>query len=287
MVWFFLFIFGLAVGSFLNVVALRYDGDHFVLNPRVIGGRSRCPHCRKKLHWYELVPIVGFLLQRGRCRHCHVKIGYWYPAVELLSGLIFVLVPLRLGGAITGAASMLPLALYAAVWIAAFEAFLLVAYIDMRLGIIPDELNVALLLLAFAGIWVSLAYFGAANHSFFGSYAAALGLQDSVWTNHVIGALFGVLLFGGIVLATRGRGMGAGDAKFALPLGLLFGWPDILLIAMIAFIIGGGFGIGLIASGRKTMKSTVPFGPFLVIGATVAFFWGSALFRWYFHMVGL
>src|SRR5581483_8885445 len=91
-----LFVFGLAIGSFLNVVALRYDGNRFVLDPKAIGGRSHCPHCKKTLQWYELIPLASFAIQRGKCRGCGVRIGFRYPFVEFLSGLIFALVPLRL-----------------------------------------------------------------------------------------------------------------------------------------------------------------------------------------------
>lgn len=287
MLWFFLFVFGVAIGSFLNVVALRYDGDHFLFDPKMIGGRSHCPHCKKQLQWFELIPIVSFLIQRGRCRKCKHKIGIRYVALELLSGLIFVLVPLRFSAVAYLAANTSSLIGFSAIWVIVLEIFLLIAYIDLLLGIIPDELNIALIIMGAISVWFMAATFGIGNPSFFGEYASIFGLQGNVWINHLVAAAFGTLFFGGLVALTRGKGMGMGDVKFALPLGLLFGWPDILLLAAFAFVIGGIYGLFAITIDKKTMKSAVPFAPFLVIAACITFFWGSALFNWYFHMIGL
>lgn len=267
MPWLILFLFGIAVGSFLNVLALRYDGEHFVLSPKKIGGRSHCPHCKKTLRWFELIPVVSWVIQGGRCRRCGQAIGWYYPLVELLSGIIFVVAP-------------------SALWIIIFEILLLIAYIDIRLTIIPDELNIALGIAAIAVIAVS-ATSSTLNQSSFGLYASVFGLQGNIWLNHIVGAIVGGGIFGAIVAATRGRGMGMGDVKLGVPLGLLFGWPDIFIIAIMAFIIGGIFGVALIAGGQKTMKSAVPFGPFLVAASAIAFFAGAPIFDTYFHMLGL
>ena len=276
-----LFIFGIAIGSFLNVVALRYDGERFLFSAKKLGGRSRCRKCRRNLRWFELIPIISYAIQGGRCRRCHTVIGWQYPFVEFLSGLIFFIIPIHF------AASPQFLAL-SIIWVVVFEMLLLVAYIDILLGIIPDELNIALAIVGVLATWfLGMTTIGGANQSFFGMFAAIFGLQANIWVNHILAALFGAAFFGAIVAATRGKGMGLGDVKLAFPLGLLFGWPDILVIAMMAFVIGGAFGLALISSGKKTMKSAVPFGPFLVLASTIAFFAGSALFSWYFHAIGI
>lgn len=282
-----LFIFGLAIGSFLNVVALRYDGDHFLFDPKMIGGRSHCPHCKTTLRWFELFPLFSFLFQGGKCRTCKVKLGIQYPMMELLSGIIFVAVPLRFSFVSYLVAHPSDFLLLSALWIVVFEVLLLISYIDILLGIIPDELNLALLVVGFLDVFFLAKDFGIGNSSFFGIFAVIFGLQTNVWINHLVGALFGVIFFGALVAVTRGRGMGMGDVKFALPLGLLFGWPDILIIAMIAFILGGGFGLIAIFTGKKTMKSAVPFGPFLVVAVVIAFFWGSFLLNGYLHIMGI
>ena len=275
-----LFIFGLAIGSFLNVLALRYDGERWDT-----GGRSRCPHCGHTLRWFELIPLISFIIQGGKCRNCRAKIGWKYPLVELLSAAIFVAVPWRFAAypwlAPTG------WYIFSAFWIVAFELLLLVAYIDLRLEIVPDELVVVLGALAiFETIFVA-AYVGAPWQSFVGPYAAVFWWYGNAWAGHIAGAVFGGGFFALLVIATRGKGMGMGDVKLGIPLGLLFGWPDILILYAAAFIIGSVVGLASIARGIKSRKSPIPFVPFLALGAAFVFFLGTGFFSWYFRIIGL
>jgi prepilin signal peptidase PulO-like enzyme (type II secretory pathway) len=246
MVWFFLFIFGLAIGSFVNVVATRYDGEHFLFANKVIGGRSHCDGCKKTLQWFELIPLFSFVMQGGRCRTCKAKLSVQYPLVELASGLIFLFVPLALAPSIA-----------AIFWIIVFESLLLMTLIDIELGIIPDEICIFLTVL---GIVLAI------NNDPVSRLIAAL----------VAGAFFGLL-----ILITKGKGMGMGDLKLAIPLGLLFGWPTIALVLMFAFLTGAVAGLIAIAFQKNTMKGTIAFGPFLAIGAAIVFFWGPSLVTWY------
>ena len=273
-----LFVLGLAIGSFLNVLALRYNGDHFVFDAKVIGGRSHCPHCHHQLAWYELFPLVSYHVQGGRCRHCRARIGFQYPLVEFLSGLIFAFVPLQFPG----------LPVVAALWIAALEVVLLIAYIDLRLQIVPDELNVLLGAVAIFTAIFTVGALGPHNLSFFSPTLAALaGLQDNFWLAHLAGAAFGGGFFALLILLTRGRGMGWGDVKFGIPLGFLFGWPDIAVLYGVAFVVGAIVGSVFLARKEKTMGSALPFVPFLAVGTAVAVFFGSPLFGWYAHAIGL
>jgi prepilin signal peptidase PulO-like enzyme (type II secretory pathway) len=257
-----LFLFGIIFGSFLNVVILRYDGEHFLFNAKMLGGRSHCMHCRETLRWFELVPIASFLIQGGRCRRCKVKLNIQYPIVELLSGLLFVFVPLAVG-----------VSIFAAVlWVAVFEALLVMAVIDIRLGIIPDEIN---LFLTVAGIALAIIA------------AASLGGQESILWAKLTGAVVAGAFFGALIAITRGKGMGMGDLKLVIPLGLIFGWPGIVLVMMLSFIIGAVVGVFAIMRGKKSMKGTLPFGPFLALGAVAVFFWGSAIIGWYFSLLGI
>jgi prepilin signal peptidase PulO-like enzyme (type II secretory pathway) len=284
-----LFIFGTAIGSFLNVVTLRYDGDRFLFDTKMIGGRSHCAHCKKTLRWFELVPIVSFLLQGGRCLRCKARLTMQYPIVELISGMIFVLVPFSLGvGAVPAASSVsAPLICIAVLWVVMFEALLVMSIIDIRLGIIPDEINVFLGVIGIFLMILSAGYFGAANHSLLGSYAAIFGWQGNVLLAKIIGAAFGGLFFAALIAVTRGKGMGMGDLKLAIPLGLLFGWPDIIFLLVFAFVIGAATGVFAIVRGKNSMKGTLPFGPFLALGAATIFFWGPQLFSWYFSLLGV
>ncbi|HUC31365.1 MAG TPA: prepilin peptidase [Candidatus Paceibacterota bacterium] len=290
MVWFILFIFGLAFGSFLNVVALRYDGEHFLLDTKLIGGRSHCVQCGRTLRWFELMPLVSFLIQGGRCRRCKARLSIQYPIVELLSGLIFVFVPLYIigaGGGATPASIAVPLVIISILWIAVFEALLVMALIDIRLGIVPDEINIFLGALGIFLAIFSAGYFGAANDLFLGPYAAIFGWQGSVMLAKIIGAAVAGAFFALLIAVTRGKGMGMGDLKLAIPLGLIFGWPDIIFVLMFAFVIGAAAGLLAIARGRNTMKGTLPFGPFLALGAAAVFFWGAPIFGWYFSLLGI
>jgi len=283
MTWFFLFVFGAAIGSFLNVVDLRYDGDHFVFDAKVLGGRSHCPHCKKTLHWYELIPVVSFVIQGGRCRGCKRRISFQYPVVEAISGLVFLFVPFRMA-AVHGGAVNLPLAV---LWIAAFETLLLISLIDLKLGIIPDELNAAVGVIGiFIGIMLA-GNLGLENASLIGPYALIFGGQMNIWLARIAGALAGGAFFSALVFVTRGKGMGMGDVKLALAMGLLFGWPDIALAVAAAFMLGAIAGIALMAFRKKTMQSSLPFGPFLAMGAAVIFFFGIELVSGYFRLMGL
>ncbi len=279
---FVLFVLGLAIGSFLNVVSLRYDGEHFIFDPRVIGGRSHCPSCKKTLRWFELVPLVSFLVQGGRCRRCGMRQSTQYPIVELVSGLLFVFVPWRVAG--FGGAGLLTW-FFSGLWMLVFLTLLLVSVIDMRRGIIPDELNITLGILAFC-LGIFLTAFPAAS-SFMGPLGNTLGVFRNVWAGRVLGAIFGFIFFEFLALVTRGRGIGMGDVKLALPLGFLFGWPDILSLIIVSFFCGAMVGIVLIALKKKTTQGTLPFGPFLALGATIVFFFGAPLAQWYLRMMGM
>ncbi len=267
-----LFAFGLAVGSFLNVVATRYDGERFLLSNKLIGGRSHCEQCKETLRWFELVPLASFALQGGRCRRCKARLSAQYPIVELLSGIIFVFVPLALGvGRAMGVGAIItaPFVLFAALWIAVFEALLVMTLIDIRLGIIPDEINI---FLGAVGILLLL---------------IPAPLDAAAVIIKIISALGAGVFFALLIAVTRGKGMGMGDLKLAIPLGLLFGWPEIVLVLMAAFVIGAVVGVITIARGTNSMKGTLPFGPFLVLGAVTVFFWGAPIIGWYLSLLGV
>ncbi len=280
-----LFVFGLAVGSFLNVVSLRYeDGKGIFAN---IYGRSHCPHCGNTLRWYELLPVMSFIIQGGRCRSCHQRISWQYPIVELLSGLIFVLVPYRL---IIFYGRFYQPYLPIFIWVIAFLTLLLVSIIDFRQQIIPDSLSIFMGLLGVAMffIHVSLGDFGLANGiiggSFLGSYSLLLFYGNSLLINTLLGLAFGLVFIGLIYAVSLGRGIGLGDVKLAAAAGLLMGWPDIALALIVAFIIGAIIGGGLMLFRGRSRRDAVPFGPFIVVGITLVFFLGYDILNAYFHL---
>lgn len=236
-----IFIFGSIVGSFLNVLILRYHTG------RGVSGRSHCPACNKTLQWYELVPIASFLAQAGHCRKCESRISLQYPLVEGVTGLLFLLVFLTV--------STLPLIL--AYWWVVVSILVFIAVYDLYHTIIPEE-----------AVWlfVTLALF-----SPFGP-----GFLNRFLTGVIVAAIFAALWY-----FSHGRWLGLGDAKLVLGIGLALGFPVGLSATVLAFWIGAAFGLVLIVVTRigsklpagarsYTMKSEVPFAPFLIFGFLAA-----------------
>lgn len=280
-----LFLFGAAVGSFLNVLAMRYDPDKFLFGKKIIGGRSHCTHCKKTLRWYELVPVLSFVLQSGRCRSCKTNLEFQYPASELAAGFIVAWVPYVVKWhLILSPDANFPL--IAGMWVLVCWLLLLLSLIDFRLHIIPDEINLLLLVLGIALIALTpVSPLG--NTSFLGAYSIMFGLGGGVWKSHVLAALFGLLFTGLLILITRGRGMGIGDLKLALILGFIFGWPDIVLILFLAFVLGSLVALFLMMRGKQGMKGKMAFGPYLALGALLVFGFGEKIIAVYFSLFGI
>lgn len=276
-----LFVFGLSVGSFINVIVLRYNSGDKIFSKKNIGGRSHCLYCDKQLAWYELLPIFSFLIQKGKCRNCHNKLLLQYPLVEFLSGLIFVFVPYLLLSILNPQSLILIV-----VWIFIFELFLLLSIIDFRHYIIPDQINLLLGILGLVLVFINNYFnnFDIITGSFIGHYAAIFGIRENIFINYILASFLAMAFFGIVIIASRGRGMGWGDFKLVGALGLIFGWPDILIIILLSFIIGTIFVFPLLIKKEKTMKDIIPFGPFLIIASTVVFFFGYNLMNFYFSL---
>ncbi len=283
------FAFGLALGSFLNVVGLRYEGRGGLFNWRRGGLRSHCLYCRRNLRWYELVPLFSFFIQLGRCNRCHKKISWQYPLVELAGGLALLL-PFyfyQYFGIFYRSINQEPVAQYyliTLIFTLAALAMILLTIIDWRLQIIPDQIN---LFLAGLGLFNGLILLTAPvnfSGSFLKNYAVLFGGPGIIFFNHILAALAGLLFFGLIIAASRGRAMGAGDMKLAGALGLLIGWPDIGMLIAVAFIAGAIWGLFLLTFKFKKLKSSVPFGPFIVIGFWITVLFGYRIIDWYFSI---
>ncbi len=242
-----LFLGGTAAGSFLNVLALRYEDGGKIFRPDILTGRSHCPYCKKTLRWYELIPLLSFLLQLGRCRSCGKALSWQYPIVEIAGGFILALTPIYLTSA--------------PIWVLILLTLLLITLIDLRLSVIPDQLNVLMVLLA-----------------------VGLLIRDFSWpvlVNHLLGAFVGFLAIGVLVLASKGRGIGVGDWKLVAALGLLFGWPKVLVLLAQAFVAGGIAGAVILLVGAKKLKDAIPFGPFLALASVLTLIFGDTIIRLY------
>ena len=244
---------GLIVGSFLNVVILRY-GTGF----SIVGGRSRCGSCGKELRWFELVPVLSFIIQSGRCGTCRSHLSFQYPLVEVATSLVFLLIYLKLNPIPYGLNFVLsPYYLLPTVYHLSSWSLLIIIFVyDLRHKIIPDPFVYGFSLLALAAILVRGA-----------------GIYD---------ILAGPILFTFFFLfwlISRGQWMGLGDAKLGLGLGWFLGFSGGIAATLLAFWIGAAVSLGLILCGRLklvskhfTMKSEIPFGPYLIIGAALVFF---------------
>jgi len=279
----------------LNVLVFRYEPEKNVFDLKNISGRSKCRSCKKTLSFFELAPVLSFVFQGGRCRGCRQKISWQYPLVEVLAGLatfgvpyffakLFFIKQLFLAGE-----PMFWFLSICLVWILVFYILITAAAIDFRLRIIPNELNVLLVILGAAAVFWQWFYgkFGVAEGSFLGRYGSMFGFRESVFTNHIMAAGLALAFFILIVVLSRGKGMGMGDVKMAAALGILFGWPDVILVIMLSFIIGALAGLALVIFQKKKIKSLIPFGPFLVLSSVLVFFFGQAMVEGYLAMFGI
>lgn len=259
--FFIVFLFGLEIGSFLNCVIYRLEK-----NESFISGRSYCPKCRHQLSWQDLIPILSFLELRGRCRYCKKAISLQYPLVELATGILFLLI-FHFQFSIFNFQAFL-----ATGYSLLISCFLIIIFVyDLKHYIIPDEI-------IYPAIAIALIF----NSQFL------ISKQFSVFNHAILSALGASAFFLTIFLISRGKWLGFGDVKLAFFMGLFLGFPNILVSLFLAFFIGAIIGMGLILSKKKTIKSEVPFGPFLVTGTFLALFWGRALINWYlnlFHLI--
>jgi len=239
-------------------------------------GRSFCPECRHKLGFFDLIPILSFIILKGKCRYCHQRISFQYPIVEIATGLMFLLIfNFKLSPPAT---SMLPGEVFRILdllYLLIVSCFLIVIFVyDLKHYIIPDKI-------IYPAIATAL-IFNYAQRS-----PAALMLPGNIsnFYSSILSAIGAAGFFFLLWLVSRGRYMGFGDVKLGFLIGLFLGWPSILVAMFSAFFIGAIIGLGLIVLGKKTLKSQVPFGPFLVIGTFIALFWGEKIIRWYLSLI--
>lgn len=288
-------LFGLVFGSFLNVLILRYNPEKkFTL--KTAGGRSRCLHCGNVLRWFELVPVLSWIMQFGRCRNCRKRISFQYPVVELACAGIFLYVPQLIQQFLFQMNVLVaPWIVWASsiFWIVVFLMLLAAFFIDVRHYVIPNPLN--FFIFCAGVVWVCVGYslsFGdvISSGSFLGSFGDLfLFWSGQFWESfiflHIAGMLIGAGFFLLVILFTRGRGMGMGDAKLMAGLGLLFGYPDIVLVMALSFLLGTLYAIPFLLTKKKGMKDMLPFGPFIVLAVFIVFFCGTRLMGGYFGII--
>lgn len=252
------FLFGLIIGSFLNVVVYRLNLAETVL------GRSHCPDCRKKIRWYDNVPVLSFLLLGTKCRDCGEKISWQYPLLELATGIVFA-VTANVFFVASDPGSWLETAFY----LGLFSLLLVIFIYDLKFMEIP------MLVLWIAVGW-TLAYFLFQD---FSNFSSAVSLSSLKMYSGLIGGGAAFLFFFSLAYFSKETWMGMGDAYLAFLIGLVAGWPMILPTLILSFSIGALVGIVLIFAKKKTMKSQIPFGPFLIAGLALSIFCGDYLIK--------
>jgi len=262
------FLFGLALGSFLNVCIYRLPRGESVISPR-----SRCPHCQQLIAAYDNIPLLSYLILRGRCRYCRARISPLYPLVELATAVLLVAIYFRHGFTPLGVKSTLLML-----------ALVVLIVTDLRERILPDRvtypgLGVGLLL----ALWIPVGDGSAA------AVARALALALSPRILSFADALLGALLWAAMLYVVgelfyrvrKLEGLGLGDVKMMAMLGAFFGLKLTLLTLLLGCFLGIILGGVFMLLTRKGRRYELPLGSFLGLAALLTLFWGDALLRWY------
>ena len=246
-------VFGALIGSFLNVCILRLPKEESIVWPG-----SHCPHCKHPIKFYDNIPIVSYILLKGRCRHCHSPISFQYPLVEGITALASLILFIKFGPSL----SYLFYFLFVA-------ALIVITVIDLYHQIIPDVISLP-------GIGVGL--------------VASLMIPQITLSNSITGILFGS---GSLFLVSayyewlrKKEGMGLGDAKLLAMIGAFLGWKAVILTIFFSSLIGSITGIIMMLLKGKDFKYAIPFGPFLSVGAVVALFYQNEIITWYLQYKG-
>lgn len=247
------FALGLCVGSFLNVCIYRLPTESSIVRPP-----SSCPRCGTRIRWYDNLPVISWILLRGRCRNCKTSISVRYPVVELLTGGFAMVLWTRFG-----------LDWQTLIYFVLVCLLLVITFIDIDHRIIPDIISLPGIPIGFGASFLS---------------------PNVSWQD----ALIGIAAGGGSLLAialgyqliTGKDGMGGGDIKLLAMIGAFLGWKGVLFTIMASSFIGTLVGIVIMIRARKGMKLAIPFGPFLAIGAICYIFFGPQLIEWYLYRLG-
>ncbi len=256
-----LFVFGLAFGSFFNVLIYRLPRDLSVVSPG-----SYCPHCKKHIRWYDNIPLLSYVILRAKCRYCGAPISIRYPLVELVGGLILAGIPFL--GSLWGDTNV-PVGrvnpIHDAFAIAVVSIFFLVLVIDFEHQIIPDQLSVALFAIGWLGVLFLRPGFSPG------------------WLSSLIG-MFALSIFF-LIFAMAIGGFGIGDVKLAVGMGAVYGWQQLIVVAMLSFVAGGIvaaiYAVYLLFRRKYRTRIQIPFGPYLALGAIVSVFFAQRIMDWY------
>jgi prepilin signal peptidase PulO-like enzyme (type II secretory pathway) len=279
------FFGGLFVGSFLNVVS-----DRMLQGKSFIKGRSKCNHCQHDLAPIDLIPVISFATLRGKCRYCKGKLAWYYPFSEVLTGLLFVLMAYYSGIFANFNFESHVQFIYLSVIMSLYVVIILT---DLKEKIIPDRVVylgvvVAFLFGLFTALYSGYTYYTQLMDIDLGKYLIQAGFLSEKVTSltimlvrtYISTALI-FLFFYSLILLTKGRGMGGGDLKLSLMIGLFNTFPLNIAAIFMGFVFGAVISLLLVFLRIKTLKDTVPFGPFMVAGSIFVMFYGQVLLQLY------
>jgi leader peptidase (prepilin peptidase)/N-methyltransferase len=254
----FTFLLGTIIGSFINCLIYRLHEN------KTLGGRSFCPKCKHQIAWYDNIPVLSWVILRAKCRYCKKPISIQYPIVELTTGLLFALsyelpyvAEAMQGTQVTSYEINLFL----------FRDFLIISFMiviflyDLKYYLILDRITLPAIIL-----------FTAIN--------LYLGMN---WQNLLISGIIGGSFFLIQFLISRGKWIGGGDIRLGVLMGVILGWPMLMLAIFLAYIIGSVISVGLILGGKKKWSSKVPLGIFLTTATVITLFWGEVIWNWYWN----
>ncbi|MBM4762444.1 A24 family peptidase [Bacillus sp. B15-48] len=247
MIYILLFLYGITLGSFYNVVGLRVPVGQSIVSPG-----SHCPSCGHKLGAVELIPVLSYFIQKGKCRGCQSRISPLYPGIEFLTGVLFATAPLVVGwnGELLIALTLISL-------------FVIIFASDLAYMIIPDKV-----LLVFAAIF----------------FVERLFIPLTPWWDSLLGAAIGFLLLLFIAVISKG-GMGGGDIKLFAVIGFVVGTKTFFLAFFCATLLGAFFGVIGIAFGFVKKGKPIPFGPFIAVGTLIAYYFGDEMVTMYINIL--
>jgi leader peptidase (prepilin peptidase)/N-methyltransferase len=268
-------LFGLIVGSFLNVCIARIPLESSIISPP-----SHCPRCNTPIRWYDNIPLVSFAVLGGRCRTCGQRISWRYPLVELLNGLLFLWAIIEFG--FTGEAILV---------MALCSTLVVITFIDLDHQIIPDVITYPGMVI---GLGVAPFFMStlAVPLSFgLGTVLPPLGQYGTAFLNAFIGLVLGgapLYLIGLLWEKLRKvEAMGGGDVKYMSMVGSFLGWKGAFLTIMLGAVSGSIVGVALILLKKHRADNVIPFGPFLAFGTLLTLFRGPEIIAWYLGFIRL
>ncbi|NTW59809.1 MAG: prepilin peptidase [Nitrospirae bacterium] len=273
MIFVVVFLFGLIVGSFLNVCIVRLPREQSIVSPR-----SQCPRCRTLIRWYDNIPLASFISLRGKCRSCGLPISWRYPLVELLNGLLYLWAYDAFG--LSGESGMV---------MALCSALLVITFIDLDHQIIPDVITLPGMVIGLLAAPLFMSTLEPPMALGLGRLIPSAGTYLTGFVNSLVGLVLGaapLFIIGWFWEKLRKvEAMGGGDVKYMGMVGSFLGWKGAFLTIMLGAMTGSIVGMTLIALKQHQADKVIPFGPYLALGTLLTMFYGDDIIGWYFGLI--